>query len=714
MFPFRHALLSLVALALTLLPASARAGGGPENVFVVVNAASWASQTVANHFIELRQIPPVNVFYLDWTAGTDSIEGDAFRQRILGPTLEMIDRRGLAGQIDYIVYSSDLPYGVDLSRDFVNAKIPDVARPGLSINSATYLWHLVFAKSALMMHPNINHYMREARERKVEFPTHGFRSWYGWGNQGEIIEAGGQPYMLSTMLAMTSGRGNSVNEAVSYLKRSAGADGTHPKGTVYFSKTADVRSTTRTPMFDLAVEQLAKVNVGVKGAVISTPLPTGRNDVLGVMCGTPEFSWAASGSKILPGAICENLTSFGGMLTEVASQTPLTEFLRYGAAGSSGTVIEPMALDYKFPSPLIHVHYARGCTLAESYYQAVFSPAQLLIVGDPLCRPWANIPQVQVSGIPTSKKVAGKVTLTCSAEAPGDAKIDRYELFVDGRQMGSTRGTTHGNTLSWDTTTESDGYHELRVVAVDATPIATQGRAILGVTVDNHKLTAEIAAPKSARWDEPLKIKVKTPGMSESMLIFNARVIGKVTGAEGEFEVNTRQLGTGPITLQAVGTAGNEVAKRVWTPAVKVLVEPARLLPPLDKPPTGLARGLVLQLPDKRVVPVQDTKDGAWLTLKGYGPNQPYLLQGYFSVPADDVYQFQIYHFGECKLSIDGHVQYQAETGDGAQRFVPVNLGKGMHRLTITGNTGREPKLRVMFGGPGAKNISGDTFRHAR
>ena len=82
-------------------------------------------------------------------------------------------------------------------------------------------------------------------------------------------------------------------------------------------------------------------------------------------------------------------------MIEESGQTPLSEFLRYGAAGASGTVIEPYAIPEKFPSPQIHVHYARGCTLAEAYYQSVHGPAQFLIVGDPLCRPWATIPVVE-------------------------------------------------------------------------------------------------------------------------------------------------------------------------------------------------------------------------------------------------------------------------------------------------------------------------------
>ena len=85
-------------------------------------------------------------------------------------------------------------------------------------------------------------------------------------------------------------------------------------------------------------------------------------------------------------------------MSEGAGQTPLSEFLRYGAAGSSGTVTEPFAIAEKFPSPMIQVHYARGCTLAEAFYQSVHGPYQLLIVGDPLCRPWADIPQVSVAG----------------------------------------------------------------------------------------------------------------------------------------------------------------------------------------------------------------------------------------------------------------------------------------------------------------------------
>ena len=64
---------------------------------------------------------------------------------------------------------------------------------------------------------------------------------------------------------------------------------------------------------------------------------------------------------------------------------------------------------------LLHVHYASGCTLAEAYYQSVFGPYQLLVVGDPLCRPWARIPVVSIEGIEP------KATINAAVYAPPTA-----------------------------------------------------------------------------------------------------------------------------------------------------------------------------------------------------------------------------------------------------------------------------------------------------
>ena len=221
------------------------AGGGPENLLLVVNTNSWASQTVANHYIHLRQIPADNVCYLDWNGGVGRTDVANFRREILAPALRHIAQRGLDGQIDYIVYSSDFPTGVEVDSYVRGVNLPSQLTPSASINSATYFWQAIINHSPLVVGLENNHYMRPDRAGGPVAAAHGFRAWYGWGSGGELLEAGGQQYLLSTMLAVTSGRGNSVAEAIRYLDRSAKADGTHPAGTIYYMKNSDVRSTVR-------------------------------------------------------------------------------------------------------------------------------------------------------------------------------------------------------------------------------------------------------------------------------------------------------------------------------------------------------------------------------------------------------------------------------------------------------------------------------------
>src|SRR5438445_12565114 len=94
-----------------------QAGGGPENLFLVVNAHSQNSLTVANQYIQLRHIPPGNVCYLDWDGSLDATDIETFRQKILIPAIEAISARALSNQIDYLVYSCDFPTRIDFAAD---------------------------------------------------------------------------------------------------------------------------------------------------------------------------------------------------------------------------------------------------------------------------------------------------------------------------------------------------------------------------------------------------------------------------------------------------------------------------------------------------------------------------------------------------------------------------------------------------------------------
>jgi hypothetical protein len=567
--------------------AGARAGGGPENLFLVVNASSPDSVAVANAYAALRGIPPINVLMLPWQDSTESISIAAFRSDLLDPVLQAIDGRRLAPQIHCVVYSSDFPWRVDFAEEMPEALASQQIHkfPSGSLTGMTMLYGAVRSgKGPVWLDPQSNRYWRPLDAEGVPKSTDGFRGWHRYGAQGEVVNDAGNRYLLSVMLGVTAGRGNSVNEIVRGLESSAAADGTKPPGTIYFVTNDDVRTKTRSPAFPPIVRALEAL--GVKAEIVSGVLPSAKRDVAGLMMGTADFDWPASQSTIVPGAICENLTSLGGIFTPTAGQTPLSVFIRAGAAGSSGTVIEPYALQAKFPHPAIHVHYARGATLAEAFYQSVQAPYQLLVVGDPLCRPWATIPQVEVVTAGDGKGIAADTTLSGSIELlpratvasrtpprDGDAStgsVDHFTLFVDGMQLAQCRP---GERLPLDTAQLADGHHELRVVATESSSVQSQGRWVLPVRFANHGKTLALEVePSRVSIVGTVRVRVAGEGLDGVAVFSMGRVLGRTAGGDTTIEIPAELLGRGRVTIRATGRSGQGAANSVNAAPVTIEV----------------------------------------------------------------------------------------------------------------------------------------------
>ncbi|HKD35663.1 MAG TPA: hypothetical protein VKB78_02655, partial [Pirellulales bacterium] len=249
----------------------------------------------------------------------------------------------------------------------------------------------------------------------------------------------------------------------------------------------------------------------------------------------------------------------------------LTEYLRGGAAGSSGAVVEPYANPNKFPTAEIQVHYGRGCSLAEAYYQSVWGPYQLLIVGDPLCRPWAAIPEIRVSGINREATVKGAIEFKPSAHSPIGRAIDHFELFVNGMRIGHCNP---GESLKFDTEQAADGYSELRIVAVEAGDIETQGEGFLPIAVSNHGRTIDASASAAKiTAGGALSIRAKAPKMDHIAVYEQSRMVGKISGESGELSIDTSKLGDGLSIFRAVGISNESPPGRVLSRPIYVEIE---------------------------------------------------------------------------------------------------------------------------------------------
>ncbi|MBN1589405.1 MAG: hypothetical protein JW888_07815 [Pirellulales bacterium] len=580
-----------IVLLLILGPPRALAGGGPENVCLVVNPNSPESLVIANHYMQLRHIPPGNVVYVPQDPLESTVMIGPFREQILGPVLQTLDRRKLGGQIDYIIYSAGFPTAVNFTPD-VKAFLKKTGKSdwpkqiGMtgSITGLTYLYPYVMGRNLDFVSPVANRYMRPVVGGRQSAPTMGFRGAYQFDESGRLVTSGGPRYLLSAMLGVIpteKQRGLSIGETIAYLNRSLKADGTQPLGKVYFTLTKDKRTTGRASAFPVAQDALRELDM--PSEVISTKMPMGKNNVLGLTCGAANFSWDKTGSTLLPGAICDNLTSTGGRMMGNHGQTPFIEFLKCGAAGGSGTVAEPYLIPAKFPSPLIHAHYVRGCSLAEAFYQSIHGPYQQLIIGDALCQPFAQIPRVSAPEIKPGQQVRGVLALRPKATIPPKAprvdpnakvsaveesadvelsgatdaeRVDHFELFVDGVR---TQIAKPGEPISLDTAKLADGYHEIRIVAVGPAPIFTQGREIIWIVTANHKRTITATTPSNrVTLDGTLSVTAKSPGAKRIEIRHNGRTLGTIKGSSGSTTFKAAQLGMGFAYLQVIGIHGEK------------------------------------------------------------------------------------------------------------------------------------------------------------
>ena len=383
------------------------------------------------------------------------------------------------------------------------------------------------------------------------------------------------------MLSVTQNQGISEQESLDYLERSIEADATSPKGTFYFTKTKDVRTATRFPNFKDAMVELKQL--GYASEVFVGRYPQNRNDVLGLMMGTPKYDWLKTNSLIMPGAICDNLTSYGGFLETGAGQTKLSVLLQNGSAGSSGTVCEPFALQAKFPHPRLHVHYVRGCTLAESFYQSVQGPFQLLIVGDALCRPFAKIPTVIVSGrLTKGSEIKGRIEAEVDTKQ-SPVEISHTDIFLNGQRQASIKKFGDGPFVI-DSNTLPDGYHEFRFVPIAAGNVATKGSTIIPVTINNRGKRSTATSSPKADINSTINIEFDAPGADAVRLVHNSRVLARSEKDQGQFNIKAFELGRGSVQVFAIAEFGDELVSSKPVP-LKIDGTVATKIPVVRSPP---------------------------------------------------------------------------------------------------------------------------------
>jgi hypothetical protein len=516
----------------------ALAGGTPEEAFLIVDPARTDAMYVANYYRHVRDVPSVNVLYMDPTAP----DYTTFDAENLVAVLGMLENRQIRDHIHYHVVPP-------ASSFYVHAPglVFDGCAP-VSRFSISACYTLMFQRSAIFS--GNMHSAKPNRYFGLDNTPYGFDSTIKWKDGAPSTDGRGHFYFIGASLGYTGERGNTLEEIIAMIDRSVAVDGTFPAGTFYYMETTDeLRSGPRDDYYPTAVADITAL--GGSAEHLFDVLPIGRHDCLGIMTGWASPDIEGADLTILPGAICDHLTSYAATF-DTSSQTKLSSWIRKGASGSWGAVQEPCNYPGKFPHARVYVWYYQGLSLGEALFRSVgYLPFQGLLYGDPLTRPFAALPTVDVPDAPPGT-VSGPVTLTpvATATCPG-AEIAELSLLIDG-VVHSLVGP--GEPFVVDTSELPDGWHDMRVLAYDDTVQRFTGRWLGELTTDNRGRSATLdVTPDSGNWTTAFEASVAGTGadVAEVRLLHNGRVVAAAAGCSAQLTVYGLTLGAGPVQVQA-------------------------------------------------------------------------------------------------------------------------------------------------------------------
>ncbi len=380
------------------------AGGSGLNVVVVVNENSTNSLQLGNYYCEQRGVPPQNVLRINWTGGNTNWTKAQFESVLRTPLNAMLASRQLTHQIDYVLLSMDIPYRV------TEGSPP----PAVGVNGTT---------SALFYG-----FKPDQGLNSCGLPT-GTTNRYA-GSEGIFRQTPPVSSMSNAWLVMMLTSSN-LAQAKAVVDRGVTGDYSAPTQTIMLAKSpTDRLRRLRLQVFDHAVLNVRlRGNAAIERTNAASPL--GMGTLMGYEGGDQVVSLA--GGIFAPGAMADNLTSFGGYLFENSGHTDALDFLNSGATASYGTIIEPCAYLAKFPNAQNFFYQARGFSIAESYYLSITNPYQGVMIGEPLTAPFARPGSGAWIAPPSNAVLSGTTNLTVQfAAADPWRPLQQVDLFLDG------------------------------------------------------------------------------------------------------------------------------------------------------------------------------------------------------------------------------------------------------------------------------------------
>jgi hypothetical protein len=415
------------ALLLALLAAgSAQATPGPDSVAVLANAEVPGSVALATNYAAARSVPARQVCALPLPLGPD-IDLATFREALETPLRACLDAGGVRDRIEAVVLTRGVPLRVVLP--------PESGGGRVSLAAALSVWDSVSLADGLPV---------LGRPAGRLFPC-GQAMCFGavWRNAyaggafrpGWTLDAGNVHW---APLLVTALFGRSDDDAAGLLDASVASDGARNGGAeILMMDGADPARGALDGETPAVLASLLERGVPARRVPFDANL-TGLT-LAGFTTGTAGIGTTIEGNTFAPGALVDNLTSFGAVAENFApegeSQVSIARWVAQGVTGVHGTTDEP--LNNCFPSRRFLVDWADGATLAEALHGNLpFVYWQNLVLGDPMAAPYAVRPVVELEPAPAAGPALWDVAATDAADR-GPVSL---RIYADGVEVAASAG----------------------------------------------------------------------------------------------------------------------------------------------------------------------------------------------------------------------------------------------------------------------------------
>lgn len=419
--------------ALALVPTYALAIPGPDTTAVLANGNLPEGGALARSYLEARSIPKRQLCLLDLPQA-ETIAYDDYLHRIDRPFAACLSDAGVEARIEAVVLTRGVPLRVTM---------PD---RGEGAQRASLAAVLGASRSVL-----------EADGSRLIERAPGFRAMCG--STPCLAAAWRNPYRRGRFDSGWSGRAQGVLHRPWLVTMLHGRSYLDAARLIASATTAeqlaDAGERNRTFMLMAAAdpargvldqehENVANQLIDRGFEVLRVPFSPARSGerLAAFVTGAASLGETIEGSELSPGAVVDNVTSFGAVPenfreTGEERQVSIARWVARGVAGVHGTTDEP--LNNCFPSRAFLVDWADGLTLAEAYHRNLpFLYWRNLVLGDPMAAPWARRPRVELDEVDPGAIIEGSTWLTVRAEpAP---HVTRLVVYIDGREIDRVEG----------------------------------------------------------------------------------------------------------------------------------------------------------------------------------------------------------------------------------------------------------------------------------